>query len=425
MTDDFYLHPLVLPPRPSLEQHRKLAKDLQAACKSADPDAVRHWAQRSQEAIARLRGVAITPGLRGEIDRDASEIERRWQEFRKSNENGERCALAGAQFFVARAHGFSSWPKFAAHVEDLARENTPVSDFERAADAIVSGDVQRLRSLLRENPALTRMRSTREHRSTLLHYVSANGVEGFRQKTPGNVVEVAALLLDHGADVNAESDAYRGRSTTLGLTATSSHPADAGVQIPLLELLIDRGAAIDPPDGGSSVIDCLHNGRGQAAEYLARRGAHLNLEGAAGIGRLDVVQTCFPANEKQMADGFAWACQFGHTAVVDFLLQNGMKVDAQSSDGATGLHWAAFGAHSEIVKLLLEHGAPVRVIEQRFEGTPLDWALHGWFTSSKAKPYPEVVALLVRAGAKPDPPRHFAEKLRSDPRMQAALRGEI
>jgi hypothetical protein len=46
---------------------------------------------------------------------------------------------------------------------------------------------------------------------------------------------------------------------------------------------------------------------------------------------------------------------------------------------------------------------------------------------------PEVVALLERAGAQPDPKwpesnrvrRDVAEKIRSDPRMQAALRGEM
>ena len=66
----------------------------------------------------------------------------------------------------------------------------------------------------------------REHRSTLLHYVSANGVEDFRQKTPANIVEITRLLLKAGADVNAESESYGGRSTTLGLTgACNRRPA--------------------------------------------------------------------------------------------------------------------------------------------------------------------------------------------------------
>ena len=258
--------------------------------------------------------------------------------------------------------------------------------FEEAVDAIVSGDLRGLRTLISEAPDLVRARSPREHHSTLLHYVSANGVEDFRQKTPQNIVEIAKLLLDAGSDVNAESDAYRGRCTTLGLTATSCHPHNAGVQIPLMELLIERGATIDGPDGYSGVNGSLRNGRGEAAEFFANRGARLDLEGAAGVGRLDVVQSFFaeagglqpPATEEQMKDGFAWACQFGRIEVVDFLLQRGMQVDAKlRHHGATGLHWAAYGGHWRIVKLLLDRGAPIDVRDGRYDGTPLDWALHG------------------------------------------------
>ena len=56
--------------------------------------------------------------------------------------------------------------------------------FERAADAVVDGDVDVLRALLREHPELATARSSRPHRCTLLHYLAANGVEGERQKTP-------------------------------------------------------------------------------------------------------------------------------------------------------------------------------------------------------------------------------------------------
>jgi hypothetical protein len=202
-------------------------------------------------------------------------MELRWQEFKNSDERAARCTLADAQFFVAGCHGFANWPKFAAHLQAVARAATPVSQFESAADAIVSGDISTLETLLRENPELVRRCSTREHQSTLLHYVSANGVEDFRQKTPKNILEITKRLLDAGADINAESYAYGGRCTTLGLAATSYWPEAAGVQIALLALLIDHGALIDGPGDESTVNGCLHNGRGQAAEFLARRGARL------------------------------------------------------------------------------------------------------------------------------------------------------
>ncbi len=275
--------------------------------------------------------------------------------------------------------------------------------------------------------------------------MSANGVEDFRQKTPKNIVEIAKLLLNAGADVNAESDAYGGRSTTLGLASTSCHPEQAGVQLPLMDLLIAHGAAIDGPDGNSAVNACQHNGRGEAAEYLANRGARLDLEAAAGVGRVEVVRSFFnedgslkpQATEKQKNDGYAWACEFGRTSVVDFLLRTGIDVSAKlPHDGQTGLHWAAHGGHADIVRLLLERGAAVDTRDESYDGTPLGWALYGWGSGPRPAgrgSYYEAVALLVRAGAKLDPEwyeedqdrRRARDKVQSDPRMAAALRGEF
>lgn len=87
---------LSLPPRPNLEQYKKLAKDLQHACKSGDPGAIRQWAARSKETIARLQGLEITPQVRNEIGNEAQRVEQRWHDFRNSNEHAGRCVLAGA-----------------------------------------------------------------------------------------------------------------------------------------------------------------------------------------------------------------------------------------------------------------------------------------------------------------------------------------
>jgi ankyrin repeat protein len=432
---------LPLPPRPNIEQYKKLAREFQQACKTGDPAALQQWVVRWAETLAGLQERAATAGVHWVAER----VERQWRRLQKSNQQAAGCTLAGAQLFIARCHGFASWPKFIKHLEALGA-SSPVSHFEAAVDAVVSGNIATLEKLLSDHPELIRMRSTREHRSTLLHYTSANGVEDFRQKTPANIIEITRMLLDAGADVNAESDAYGGRSTTLGLTATSCHPEDAGVQLPLMDLLIRHGARIDGPDGGSAVNGCLHNGRTEAAEFFAERGARLDLEAAAGVGRLDVVRRFFnadghlmpPATPKQMQDGFAWACEFGRTSVVDFLLRHGIGIDAKlPHDGQTGLHWAAYGGHAETVKLLLERGAPVNAADESYGGTPLEWALYQWGNSPRQAErglYYETAALLARSGAKlhdewfreDDEERQRAvRKLRSDPRMLAALRGEV
>jgi hypothetical protein len=55
---------LPLPSRPNIEQYKKLAKDLQHACQSSDPGAIRNWAARWLETIARLQRLRITCQVR-------------------------------------------------------------------------------------------------------------------------------------------------------------------------------------------------------------------------------------------------------------------------------------------------------------------------------------------------------------------------
>ena len=406
-----------LPARPSLEQYKKQAKDL-----------IKTFKTRNADALERIR--AVHPRLRKMTQGEIAE---------------GKFALADAQLVIAREHGFESWPKFADCVEGLQRRNSPVAQFEAAADAIISGDLATLRELLERDPGLIRARSTRTHRATLLHYVAANGVENYRQKTPQNVVPIAELLLRAGAEVDAMADMYGGGSTTLGLVATSIHPEQAGVQNALMETLLKHGADIDHPQGAGNrqclVNGCHANGRRAAVEFLASRGARLDLEAAAGLGRLDVVRSFFDAKrelkasatEAQMKSGFNWACEYGRTAVVEFLLQTKLDVNAIHR-GETGLHWAAFGGHADIVRLLLQHRARADVKDQAFDGTPLGWALYAWGGTPpgpKRDRYYEVVELLVGAGATIDPAWLNEEdrglplerKLREDARMAMALGG--
>jgi ankyrin repeat protein len=240
--------------------------------------------------------------------------------------------------------------------------------FETAVDALIAGDALALRAMLREWPELISARSTRPHHATLLHYIGTNGVEDERQKYPPNAVEMLKLLLAAGADVDAEADLYGGGATTFGLVATSIHPVKAGIMVPLLETLLEAGASIEHPRAGGNgqlaVIACLHNGRPESADFLMRRGAKLDLEAAAGTGRLDVVKTYFNENgvlaggaiQMQLEYGFGWACEFGHTAVVDYLLDRGADPN-KHVNGLSGFHWAILGGHMDIIQLLIRRGA--------------------------------------------------------------------
>ncbi len=337
-----------------------------------------------------------------------------------------------ARSIIAGKHCFRNFDEFSSHQEALNDPAHPVAQFEAAVDAIVDGHIPNLERLLAARPDLIQARSLRTHRSTLLHYIGANGVESWRQKTPLNAVEVAEVLLEAGVDINSVADMYGGGATTLGLVATSIHPWRAGVLERLLETLLRNGASMGGPE---LVNGCLANGRPRAAIFLALRGAPLDLEGAAGVGRLDLVETYFEpdgrlrnATEDQMLSGFAWACEYGWTEVVELLLDKGVPIDAKiRNHGQTGLHWAAHGAHVNLVRFLLDRGAPVNCKDPSFDLTPLGWALHGWSEGVPETPkerYYDVVSVLVRSGGTVDRDwlaGSVAEKLQGDPRMLEAL----
>ncbi len=404
---------LPLPPRPSVEQYRKLAKDLVKACKSGDPDAIGVWADRWVVSLARATGRIHRPHARREMDRAPDRME----DLARRTLSQSGCVLAEAQFILARSHGFRSWPRFVAHVDRLTRAGSEVAAFEAAADAIVAGDEEALRRLIGMNPGLVRVRSTREHGATLLHYVSANGVEGYRQVTPKNIVRIATILLDAGADVDAEADVYGGGSTTLGLVATSAHPRISKVQIPLLQLLLDRGARMEQLGiaGGRHgiVLACLANGCREAAEYLAGKGAHLGIVEAAGVGRLDVVRSFFDDHGRrrdgvaadEIHTAFRYACFNGRTDVVEFLVGRGVDLAGHSGDGQTGLHYAGIGGKLDTIRLLLKHGSPLEAVNE-YGGTVLGQTL--WSAAHGGDPdvYVPIVETLIEAGAKlyPVPP---------------------
>ena len=250
------------------------------------------------------------------------------------------------------------------------------------------------------------------------------------------MVEVARVLLAAGAEVDAPSDG----GTTLGLVATSYHPAHAGVQIALIGALIDAGASPDGlPGGWNPLLAALANGRGDAATYLAGRGARLDVEGAAGVGRVDVLRKLLSegASAEKVNDGFAWACEFGRTDAVELLLQKGVAVDARlRHNDQTGLHWAAFNGHAGAVRLLLDWRAPVNAKDGSFDGTPLGWALYGWSDpapEAQSDGFYDVVEMLVAAGgtadsvwlADPDRERPLVGMIHAEARMRQALHGQV
>jgi ankyrin repeat protein len=265
--------------------------------------------------------------------------------------------------------------------------------FERAADAVVDGDLATLSGLLTDHPELASARASHVtdrnppvHRATLLHYVAANGVEDARQRSPRNAVAVARLLLTAGADPNALADMYDARCTTLSMLVSSTPPAMAGVQIPLIDVLVDFGASVQPTGEGawtSLVVTALVFGFVDAAEALVRRGATVDsLPAAAGLGRLADVMMLLPAaSADDRHRALALAAQLGRLDVTHALLDAGEDPNRFNPPGmhAHGmpLHHAALNGHADVVRLLVERGARRDVEDALFHATPAGWAEHG------------------------------------------------
>jgi len=298
-----------------------------------------------------------------------------------------------AQLAVARWYDFLDWPALKKYVESVASQNSPVHRFESAVEAVIAGDLKTLGALLSKSPDLIQARSLRVthfdppvHRATLLHYVAANGVERYRQKTPPNAVDVAKVLLRAGAEVDALADMYGGQCTTLSLLVSSCHPAQAGVQSELVETLLDFGASVEGVGVGrwvSPLMTALAFGYQSTAETLVKRGARVDdLATAAGLGRLADARRLLPsADGESRHRALALAAQLGHANIVRLLLDAGENPNRFNPDGvhshSTPLHQAALAGHREVVELLVGRGARLDIKDTIYQSTPLAWAMHG------------------------------------------------
>ena len=362
-----------LPFRSSLDQYQRQAEELLEAYKSGD-----------SEAIQCIKG--DNPRF---LD---SKILWLPKNLPDSEVLSAALELSDAQLTIARWYDFQSWTALTEYVDAVTEQNSPVCRFESAVEAVINGDAAALQSLLRDDPELVRARSTRVthfdppvHRATLLHYVAANGVEGYRQRTPKNAVEVAEILLRAGAEADALADMYGEPCTTMSLLVSSCHPAKAGVQVALAETLLDFGASIEGQGSGkwrSPLMTALAFGYGRTAEALAKRGARVDhIAAAAGLGRLaDARRLLAAADGESRQRALALAAQHGHADIVRLLIDAGEDPSRYNPDGnhshSTPLHQAVIAGHDAVVRLLVERGAGLDIKDTIYQSTPLGWAIY-------------------------------------------------
>jgi ankyrin repeat protein len=222
-----------------------------------------------------------------------------------------------------------------------------------------AGDVRRVTALLRPRGAEDEVDATDAGGCTALHHASAAGQ-----------TEVVRLLLDKGADKDAEDGEYW----------RPLHYASAMGHVGVARLLLQRGA----------VTDADHDDMCEEPLHVACKHGHV-----------EVVRLLIDAG----ADQEAWdhrartpyirAIEQDQEAVVLFLLNRGQRVDGRmsvSSTHHTALAAAASREHESMARLLLDRGADVNVEDDAYR-TPL----HGAACAGSAS----ITRLFLERGADP------------------------
>ncbi|KAF5833477.1 ankyrin repeat-containing domain protein [Dunaliella salina] len=168
---------------------------------------------------------------------------------------------------------------------------------------------------------------------------------------PGGAAILANFLKDAGNNLCKASQ----KKHVLLDAGAAVDKADEGGQTPLLiaslwghkdiaAMLLDAGADVDKPinflvGGTTPLYRACQNGHKEVAQLLLERGATLDA-----------------ANEVEQTPMFI-ACEEGHKEIVQLLLDAGVDVDDANDDGDTALLIAAQIGHKDVVQLLLDKGA--------------------------------------------------------------------
>jgi ankyrin repeat protein len=262
--------------------------------------------------------------------------------------------------------------------------------------------------------------------------VHARGGDGQTPLHFASTVEVAAFLLENGADVDARDVDHESTPAQYMLRVSQKrhYPKDRQV---VARYLVSRGcktdilmaaalgdtdlvlreldnnpAAIrmsvsekwfpkqDPRAGGTIYIWTL--GAKRTAHTVARDFGHeqvfdllmdrtpedLKLALACELGdeaafrkfllsNPGVVSSVSETHKQKLPD----AAQNNNTNAVRLMLEAGWPVDTPGDMGATALHWAGFNGNAEMAREILRFHPALELKSREYAGTPLSWAVYG------------------------------------------------
>jgi ankyrin repeat protein len=149
----------------------------------------------------------------------------------------------------------------------------------------------------------------------------------------------------------------------------------------------------------SNLVRAVAFGMIDAANALVRRGAHVDVVSAGGLGLVNEFTRLLPAAAAEARHrALSVAAQGGHVEIVRILLDSGEDPNRFNLEGnhahSTPLDEAVIGGHEAVVRLLIERGARLDTRDTIWHGTPLECAIYGG-----GKAHTEVAACLRSLGA--------------------------
>ncbi len=279
--------------------------------------------------------------------------------------------------------------------------------------------------------------------------VHARGGDGQTALHRARTVEMAAFLLDHGADIDArdvDHESTPAQYLVSDRPDVARHLVSRGCSTDILlgaalgdAAIVARHLAESPASvrtsvdaswfpmkshraGGSIYIWTL--GGRKTAHTIARQFGHsdveqllwkasddsLSLTMACELGDDSLVRSLIAANPGlvralQPADvtRIVAAAELRNGDAVKRMLAIGWPAGTVDRGGLTALHWAGFHGDAATARALLTAGAPLDIRDDVHSGTPLGWALwgsvHGWHRQHGD--YAGTVQAMLDAGAAP------------------------
>lgn len=203
--------------------------------------------------------------------------------------------------------------------------------------------------------------------------IRASTIDGATPLHMATTKEIVALLIEHGAIVDAQ-DFSNERLTPL-LMATVRHKS-------VVEALINHGANVNQKttSGDAPLLNAVRAKNIEVVELLINSGADINYKNPSGMTALEfafqnqsreiqallVGKGAIVTGESELGlDELNFAVKNNDLAMVSKLLAMGKGVDPVSKEGRTPLMEAVFNNNKAMAELLINHGANVNFSSER------------------------------------------------------------